>query len=283
MPRNNQKRTAGTRKKAQTAPTQTPAASVLDFVTPTEFVDLPSQGRFYDQDHPLHGQDAVEIRFMTAKDEDILTSQTLLRKGMALEKLLQSLVLDKNIKPSTLLTGDRSAILVAARATAYGELYETEVTCPSCAAKGDYAFNLREGTLNHGNDWGTLEITETSNDTFLLTLPVTQVVAEIRPLTGADENTITSAVKKNKKNSFTEKALTSQITKFIVSLNDDENRDTIYKFVDMMPAADSYHLRKAYRAINPTFDLTQNYECSSCGYEQEMEVPITATFFWPNR
>ena len=283
MPRNTQGRTGTAPKKTKAKTTPAPVKSVLDFVSPTEFVDLPSQGRFYAADHPLHGQDTVEIRFMTAKDEDILTSQTLLRKGVALEKLLQNLLVDKTIKPSELLSGDRSAILVAARATAYGEIYETEVTCPACSVKADYGFNLREGTVNHGNDWGDLEITETNNATFLVTLPVTRVTAEIRLLTGADESTITSAVQKNKRNSLLEKTLTSQISKFIVSLNDDENRDIIYRFVDMMPAADSYHLRKAYRALNPTFDLTQHYECSSCGHTQDMEVPITANFFWPNR
>jgi len=283
LPRNNQRRTGSTPKKAKVETTPAPVKSVLDFVSPTEFVELPSQGRFYATDHPLHGHDTVEIRFMTAKDEDILTSQTLLRKGIALEKLLQNLVVDKRIRPSELLSGDRSAILVAARATAYGELYETEVTCPACSAKADYGFNLRDGRLNHGDDWGDLDITETDDTTFLVTLPVTGVTAEIRLLTGADETTITSAVKRNKKNALLEKTLTSQITKFIVSLNSDENRDTIYKFVDMMPAADSYYLRRAYRALNPTFDLTQHYECSSCGHTQDMEVPITANFFWPNR
>lgn len=283
MPRNNQKRTGSAPKKAKVETPPAPAPSVLDFVSPTEFVDLPSQGRFYAEDHPLHGHDTMEIRFMTAKDEDILTSQTLLRKGVALEKLLQNIIVDKRIKPSALLSGDRAAIFVAARASGYGEEYEVEVACPGCNDKSNYTFNLKEGSVTHGDDWGDMDITETDDMTFLVTLPISKVIAEIRLLTGADETSITSTVRKNKKNSLIEKTLTSQLAKFIVSLNDDTNRDTIYKFVNMMPAYDSYHLRKAYRVINPTFDLTQHYECSSCGHTQNMEVPITANFFWPNR
>ena len=111
MPRNNTRRTGSTPKKETQEVTPAPPTSVLDFVNPTEHVALPSGGRFYDEDHPLHGQDTVEIRFMTAKDEDILTSQSLLRNGTALEKLMQNILVDKRINPSSLLIGDRRLVL----------------------------------------------------------------------------------------------------------------------------------------------------------------------------
>lgn len=284
MPRNNQRRaTTGTSTAKKAQPKVAPPTSVLDFVSPTEIVDLPSEGRYYPENHPLHGESTIEIRYMTAKDEDILTSQSLLRKGVAMEKFLQNIIVDKSIKSTDLLSGDRSAILVAARCTGYGEIYETEIDCPACGNKEVFGFNLREGKTYSGDDWDDLEIRETGTSTFLVTLPITKVTAEIKLLTGADEAMITTAVNNNKKRSMLEGSLTAQVAKFIVSLNSDENRDTIYKFVEMMPAYDSYHLRKAYRAVNPAFDLTQEYNCSSCGHSQDMEVPITANFFWPNR
>ena len=282
MSRNTKRRTSGASPKVEKPPEVAPAKSVLDFVSPTELVDLPSKGRFYSEDHPLHGQDTVEIRFMTAKDEDILTSETLLRKGVALEKFLQNVLIDKSIRTTDLLSGDRAAIFVAARCTGYGEEYRTEVSCPSCSTKEEFSFNLKDGQIYNGDNWDDMDITATNDGTFLVSLPITKVVAEIRLLTGADESSITATVKKNKKRSMLENGLTSQLEKFIVSLNNDDNRDTIYKFVDMMPAYDSFHLRRAYRAVNPSLDLTQEYECSSCGNTQEMEVPMTANFFWPN-
>ena len=114
MVRNNEDRT-GPR---STAADEVPAdikqmMNPMDFVAPTEFVELPSQGQGYPQGHPLNGQDSIEIRFMTAKEEDILTSQTLLKKGVAIERVLQSLVKDKSIDVGTMLIGDRNAILVA--------------------------------------------------------------------------------------------------------------------------------------------------------------------------
>ena len=87
--------------------------SQLNFVVPTEIVDLPSRGLFYPEQHPLHGKDTIEIRYMTAKDEDTLTNQSLLKKGLALEKVLQDIIIDKRVTPDSLLIGDKNAIIIA--------------------------------------------------------------------------------------------------------------------------------------------------------------------------
>ena len=88
-------------------------------MTPTEFVELPSAGIGYADTHPLHQQDTVEIRFMTAKDEDILSSQTLLKKGIAIDRFVDNILVNKTINSSNLLIGDKNAILIAARVSGY--------------------------------------------------------------------------------------------------------------------------------------------------------------------
>ena len=109
----------------QTETKAAPAAlSPLNFVAPTEFVELPSKGQGYSSDHPLSGKDVIEIKFMTAKEEDILTSATLLKKGIAIDRFMQNIICDKNIKIDDLLIGDKNAILIAARASGYGATYE---------------------------------------------------------------------------------------------------------------------------------------------------------------
>lgn len=284
MARNNTGRTKTSRtQKTEAAKAPPVKKSVLDFVTPTEFVELPSGGRFYDESHPLHGQETVEIRFMTARDEDILTSQTLLRKGMALEKFLQGVLIDRTINPSTLLIGDRNAILVAARITGYGPDYETSTTCPSCGNKGLFSFNLNDSTIYSGEDTGDLEVDETGEGTFTTTLPMTKVQAEFRLLTGQDETFISKDNARRKKASALESNLTTQLSRCIVALNDDTDKSIINQFVELMPAFDSRHIRNAIKAVTPNIDLTQDYSCSECGYEQEMEVPFTTDFFWPNK
>ena len=92
----------------------------FSFVVPTEFVELPSKGIFYPENHPLHAKETIEIKQMTAKEEDILTSRALLKKGVALDRVISSIIMNKNISTNDLLVGDRNAILIAARVSGYG-------------------------------------------------------------------------------------------------------------------------------------------------------------------
>ena len=282
MARNNQRRTKKAPAPEAPEASTASAVSVLDFITPTEFVDLPSGGRFYGEDHPFHNQETVEIRYMTAKDEDILTNQTLLRKGLALERLLESTLSNNNVDPSTLLVGDRNAIIIAARSTGYGPIYKTTVSCPSCAEKIAYNFSLQEANVYRGDDYGDKEITSTDNGTFLVQLPLTKVNVEMRLLTGKDEAGANNAAQQ-KKSSIFENGLTSQVQRVVVALNGETDVEIINKFVELMPAYDSRFLREAHAAVTPNVDLPQHFECSSCEHEQKLAVPFTVDFFWPNR
>ena len=123
-------------------PTSNTDAPNFSWSVPTEFVELPSQGIFYPAGHPLQNQKTVEIRYMTAKEEDILTSRSLLKEGVALDRMLQNLLVSKNININTLLVGDKNALLVAARRTGYGADYETNVTCPSCGNTDEHSFDI---------------------------------------------------------------------------------------------------------------------------------------------
>ena len=123
---------------APTAPvsTQAPEEGGLAYVVPTEFVELPSRGEHYPEDHPFQNKEVVEIRHMTAKDEDILTSRSLLKKGLAIDRLIQSILVDKTVDTDSLLIGDKNAILVQTRIHAYGPTYDTRVLCPACSTSG---------------------------------------------------------------------------------------------------------------------------------------------------
>lgn len=269
---------------AATAQAAAPAAQPqgLSFVVPTDFVELPSQGRFYPSDHPLHDQKVVEIKHMTAKEEDILTSSALLKQGLALERLISSILVDKTIIPETLLSGDRNAILVAARQSGYGSTYETRVACPECSTVGKHVFDLDEKKMSPGClDDSVLEECKArlDGDTLFVTLPKTQVVAGLKLMTGKDEAKLADISKKRK--SEQESTVTDQLSKIIVSLNDVRDAFEIYRFVESMPIADSKHLRKVYGKLVPNIDLTQDFGCMNCGYFGDMEVPFNTEFFWP--
>jgi len=254
-----------------------PASDGLQFVVPTELVDLPTKGLFYPQGHPLHGKEEVEIKLMTAKEEDILVNKSLLKKGIALDRMLQSLIVTPGVHLEDLCVGDKNALIVASRISAYGADYKASITCPVCSVAQDFTFNLEEGNLITPADLEFKEATQTERGTFAFTLPKTQAVVETRLLTGRDEKRLVQNSKKNK-NEFT---LTDQFKTFIVAVNGVTDKNLVAQFIDIMPAFDSKYLRSNYAKMVPNIDLTQFFECSSCDHAQDMEVPFTVEFFWP--
>jgi hypothetical protein len=262
--------------------TQPPAQTGgFSFVVPTEFVELPSQGRFYPQGHPLHGQDSIEIRQMTAKEEDMLTSRTLLKKGVALDRVISSLIVNKAIDPDSLLVGDRNAIIISTRVSGYGNMYETKVSCPACGTTQEYSFDLNQANIYDGEDARDLGVKTNDDGTFNVSLPRTGVDVQFRLLNGRDEKSFLSGLQSDKKTKK-EKNITRQIAAIVVSLNGDNSMQAKQYFIDNVPSIDSRHLRLAYRLAAPNVDLTQHFECRECSHEQEMEVPLSADFFWSN-
>ena len=280
--RNNKDRLGVPTSGADAADSPAPATNLLDFVVPTEFVELPSKGEYYSEDHPLHGQQNIEIRFMTARDEDTLTNKTLLKQGVALDRVLQNLLVDKNININDLLLGDKNAVVVAARRSAYGADYETKVTCPACLVTNEKSFDLTEVGFIEPTGLEELGVTKNDNGTFSILLPVTKVEATVRLMTGKDEKHLSSLLASKKKlQKDSDLSMTDQFKQFIVSIQGVEDRKQIASFIDNMPANDSRFLRLAYKRLVPNVDLLRHFECDSCGYEQEMEVPFTTDFFWP--
>jgi len=262
--------------------TQPPAQTGgFSFVVPTEFVELPSQGRFYPEGHPLRGQDSIEIRQMTAKEEDMLTSRTLLKKGVALDRVIASLIIDKSIDPDSLVVGDRNAIIIATRVSGYGNVYETKVSCPNCGTKQDYSFDLNHANIYDGADARDLGVQTNHDGTFNVSLPRTGVDVQFRLLNGRDEKMFVNGMQSDKK-AKSEKNISRQLAAIVVSLNGDTSMQAKQYFIENVPSIDSRHLRLAYRLAAPNIDLTQQFVCGECSHEQEMEVPLSADFFWSN-
>ncbi len=282
--RNNEDRVGANQTAAAAPPvdtTETTSAGTLDFTTPTDFVELPSKGKFYPDGHALHNQETVEIRHMTAKDEDILTSKSLLKKGLAIDRLLQNVLVDKSIKPDHLLVGDKNAIIIAVRQTGYGSEYETSVVCPVCASTSRHEFNLALGEINGPDACSEHGAALTDKGTLLIELPKSGVTVEAKMLTGKDEANLAKLQQNKGKHGLGENNLTAQFKMFIESVNGHTDRSTVGKFVDNMPAMDSRHLRRVYKKSVPNVDLTQTFLCEECLTETQMEVPLSAEFFWP--
>ena len=232
-------------------------ANPMDFVTPSEFVPLPSKGR-YPQGHPLHGQDSIEINYMTAKDEDILTNRSLLKKGLAIDRLIQNIIKQNGVNARSLYIGDRNAIIIHARASAYGADYKTSVQCPACGESSRFQFDLADHEPYHGDDFEGTDIKDNNDGTFSVTLPLSKLVARIRPLVGQDEVDMLS---EGKAKDATSDLITKQMKRFVISFNGYEESKTINHVVDNMTAIDSKFIRNCFRAISPDVKMEQNFVC----------------------
>jgi hypothetical protein len=283
--RNNEDR-LGTKSIDSDAPPQTregQSGASFSFSTPTEFVELPSRGRYYPEGHPLFGKEEVEIRHMTAKDEDILSSETLIKKGLAIERLLQNVIVDKSINIKDLLIGDKNAIVMATRVTGYGPEYRTKMLCPSCTKSVEQTFDLNIKSIYYADeeDLHAEGIESNSTGTFLLTTPASGAQVEVRLMTGSDEDYLTQLAENKRKKKLLESTLTDQLRRMIVSVNGDNSNNIISSFIDHLPARDSRYLRTKYYKVVPNISMAQEFSCASCGHAQELEVPFTVDFFWP--
>lgn len=247
---------------------------------PTEIVDLPSKGHFYPPDNPL-SKGTVEVKMMTAKEEDILTSPNLLKKGQAIDKLLESVIVDKNIKLSDMLLGDKNALIFAIRRLAYGDNYgPVEVTCPKCTSVNQVDINLAELKDKEMDE----SKYEPGVNLFEFTLPISKAVVKFKLLTDNDEKTvekeIAAMVKLNKGGSS---EITSRLKRMIVEINGETDPAKVKGFIDnQMLSRDSLALRQHIKSINPDLDATFEFICKDCGSAERAAVPMTVQFFWPD-
>ena len=255
----------------------------LQFVTPTEFVELPSRGFFYPPGHPLHDVETIEIRHMTARDEDILTSVALLKKGIAIERVIENIIVDKSIRTHDLLIGDKNAIIIAARISGYGSDYEAGVSCPSCATPVDFGFDLHECSVIPHDVYKEHDVALTESRTFIIHLERSNLDVEVRLLNGRDEVELSKMAEKRRKKKLPESNLTDQLKRIIISVGGNTDAGYIDSFIHNMPAIDSRRLRATYQKIVPNIDMRQDFVCPECGHEGEVNVPFGTNFFWPQQ
>jgi len=241
---------------------------------PTETIDLPSKGVFYPENSPLKsGQ--IELHYMTAKHEDILTSPNLIQKGVVLDRFIDAIIATKGVKTSDLLVGDLNAVMVASRILGYGKDYETSLECPSCGKSVDQTINLSELKTQNEPDANT-------KPDFKMVLPLSKAEIVLKLLTRGDELNIEKEIKSLKKiNSDVEAEATTRLKYMIVSVNGDTTKSTIWNFVDNMLVRDARYLRETYRSLIPDVDFKIEVECT-CGNNEEVRLPLGVNFFWPD-
>lgn len=279
--RNNPERLGAPQPDAPAPPPQVTntQTDIFSFINPTEFVDLPSKGALYPEGHPAHGLDSIEIRHMTAKEEDILTSESLIKKGVALDRVVDSLIVDKRIKAANLLIGDKNALLIAARITGFGSDYGVKITCPVCITENDCNIDLQEikSKSPEETDSKLLE-----NGNYEIVFPeYNNLAVEVKLLRGADERKLTQSREQKRKAKKEDSLITDQLGAIIVRVNEVTDPALLKQFVEQCPTKISREIRTRYEKIMPDVDMSVPFTCSNCEYESEVDMPMTAEFFWP--
>ena len=238
------------------------------FSVPTETIELPSKGLLYSSDSPL-SSGKIEMKYMTAKEEDILTNQSYIQKGIVLDKLFQSLIVS-DINYDDLLVGDKDAIMLAARVLGYGKEY----------------------TFTYDGEEYTVDLTKFDNkeldeskyakgiNEFSFILPNSKLPITFKLLTHGDDKKIQAeldGLKKINKNLSPE--LSTRLKYIITSVNGERETKTIREFVDQgMLAMDSRALREQISTVQPGIDLTFFPTDAEVG----ITLPIGLSFFWPD-
>ena len=236
---------------------------------PTEEVELPSKGLVYPPEHPL-SSGKVEIKYMTAKEEDILSNQSFISKGTVLDKLLNSLIVTEGVKIDDFIVGDKNAVFIVARVLGYGKEYEVTIN------GNPETIDLSELQNKPFNEES---IPNKGVNEFSYTLESTGDVLTYKLLTGKDEKAIDrelAGLKKIDKESSPE--MTTRLKHMITSVNGNEEKKHIREFVDTyLLARDARAFREHVKNTQP--DVNMNYILDS---GKEVAIPMGLTFFWPD-
>ena len=253
-----------------------PTPNQKSFQFPTEIISLPSKGLVYPESNPL-SKGEITIKLMTAKEEDIITNTNLIRKGLHIDKLLESIIVEPGVNINDIVLGDKNAILVSTRIFAFGPEYNVTINDPADNEPTEVTIDLSkikikdvdEAKLNRDNEYEFV-------------LPKSGTPIKFKLLTHGDEIAIAKDIEASEKTLKQSNEITTRYRRTIVEVNGVRDFGYISNFVsNQLLAADSKALRKYISEINPDLDLTFDYESPMTGETEALRIPFGVDFFYP--
>ena len=242
----------------------------------TEIITLPSKGLVYPESNPL-SKGEITIKLMTAKEEDIITNQNLIRKGLHLDKLLESVVVEPGVDINDLVLGDKNAILVSSRILAFGTDYDVTINDPADNEPVSVTVDLSKIKIKEVDD---LKLNRDNEYEFIL--PRTKTPIKFKLLTHGDEILIAKDIEASEKLTKQSNEITTRYRRIIIEVNGTRDFGYISNFVsNQLLAADSKALRKYISEITPDLDLTFDYESLITGETEALRIPFGVDFFYP--
>lgn len=248
-------------------------------LAPTFEVDLPSNGHFYPESSPL-SSGKIKLYEVSAKHEDILSNTALLKKGTVLDEFLKAVIATPDVSINDLLIGDKNAVFLAARRSAYGDDYKTKIKCPECGMESTPTVDLSEVKSKPFNFDGMMR----GMNQFTYVLPSSGKTITWKLLTHKDESAIELELKTLAKiaNGISSPEVTTRLKYSILEVDGKSDRGYVKSFVDNdLSARDSLAFRREVKEHTPDTDMTFNFTCQHCGHEERLPLPLGANFFWP--
>ena len=267
----------GIQRGATQQPQQTQqATATFDF--PTQVISLPSEGKVYPESNPL-SKGTLEIKYMTAREEDILADRNLINKGIVLQKLLESVVVQPGVNADDLVIGDINAVYLATRMLGYGPDYDVEITDPFSGEKQKVTIDLSK-IQTKDVDFDRLN----PQNRYELTLPVSKKKLIVRLLTHKDEKDIsqeTQAMERLTKGKSVGTDVTTRFKYMIVEVDGNSDRGFINKFVPNMLAGDTKALRNFFKELSPDLNMKYDFVSEITGESEALDIPFGISFFYP--
>ena len=244
---------------------------------PAEEVTLPSKGLLYPKDSPLR-KGVIEMKYMTAREEDILTNANFIKNGTAIDKLLNSLIVTK-FEYKDLLIGDKNALMLAARILGYGPEYTIKKSHPETGNEEEAVIDL---TKVKDKELDKTLVKNGKNE-FEFILPFSKVNITFKFQTQKDELKIEKEIEGLKKINSNVSESTIRLTHTILSINGDYNPKTIRDYVNnSLLARDARALRQYTDKIQPGIEMKADVEYKDGHIESNVFFPISLSFFWPD-
>ena len=249
-----------------------------------EVIKIPSKGLLYPETHPFYMKEEIPIRLLTARDEDMLSSKSLIKSGNLLNILAKEVLIDKNVDINTLLAGDRDAIIIYSRIFSFGSDYKAIASCKYCGNNGEYTFNLSNIPIKYlehtpikegENLFAFANSTNTVHIQFkLLTVQIAENIK--KDLDGKEKFN-----KKHGNFNAIETNITTLYRHIIKSINENEDPKYIQDYINNMPMKESIEFKKYIKEITPSIEFKSDFYCMNCG-EQNSEVMLdfNPNFFW---
>tara|TARA_B100001564_G_scaffold358967_1_gene379132 strand:- start:1 stop:864 length:864 start_codon:yes stop_codon:yes gene_type:complete len=251
----------------------------ISFVVPTEVVELPSQGKYYSENSSMFGKSTLEIKQMTAKEEEILSNISFVEDGSMIDRLLSSILIDKTVTPEDIMAADKNALVFAARKSSYGPEYKVKQFCYNCNSEQEFIFDLTKCKIKTEIDEDILN--EETTGFFTFDLPQSKLKVTIKVLLPEDEEYLQEQADRARKLNIEQSSTLNFLRRIVVDVDNVTDPKLLNQLFEVLPVLDIRKIKSVSNQISPSLETNQEITCGNCGHVTESEVPFSLGFFWP--